>query len=162
GFNSQTLSEDGLGGVPLNTIPLKPPLSWVSELQNTTLAGLPIQPLTLKDVLALPSPPSNLITPGPNAIGLKDIDLSLSPLGAIPLGAIALGSAPLGAIPISGDTTKTTAQNVADWCAQIHSIPGFSSFDCTGLDTQTVIGVAIQGVPLGAIPLGAIPLGAIP
>jgi CSLREA domain-containing protein len=162
GFTPQALLEDGLGGVPLNTIPLKAPLSWESELQGTPLAGLPIQTLTLRDVLTLPTPPANLTTAGPGAIGLKDLDLSLSPLGAIPLGAIALGASPLGAIPISGDASKLPAQNVADWCAQIQSLPGFASFDCSGLNTETVMGVAIQGIPLGAIPLGAIPLGAIP
>ena len=162
GFTPQSLVQDGLGGVPLNTIPLKAPLSWETELNGTPLKGVPAQTLTLKDVLGLPPAvlPANLVTPGPNAIGLKDIDLSLSPLGAIPLGAIALGSSPLGAIPIGGGTT--TLANVADWCTQIKSLPGFGTFDCTGLGTQTVMGVAIQGVPLGAIPLGAIPLGAIP
>ncbi len=160
GFTPQALLEDGLGGVPLNTIPLKAPLSWETELQGTPLAGVPAQTLTLKDVLGLASPPANLTTPGPGAIGLKDLDLSLSPLGAIPLGAIALGSTPLGAIPIGGGTTS--AANLHDWCTQIESLPGFATFDCAALGSQTVMGVAIQGVPLGAIPLGAIPLGAIP
>ena len=158
GFTPQSLVQDGLGGVPLNTIPLKAPLSWETELHGTPLQGVPAQTLTLKDVLGLASPPANLVTPGPNAIGLKDLDLSLSPLGAIPLGAIALGSTPLGAIPINGGTPAT---NGTDWCNQIKSLPGFSNFDCTELATQTVMGIAIQGVPLGAIPLGAIPLGAI-
>jgi CSLREA domain-containing protein len=158
GLTPQALLQDGLGGVPLNSIPLNPPKSWDAELRNTPLAGLPTQTLTLRDVLLLNPLPPDLQPGAATPITLKDVNLSLSPLGAIPLGAIALGSTPLGAIPIGG----ASSDNATNWCAQIHSLPGFSTFDCTNLGAQTVAGVALQGVPLGAIPLGAIPLGAIP
>ena len=106
GLTPQTLLQDGLGGVPLNTIPLNAPKSWETELQSTTLAGLPTQTLTLRDVLSLSTLPRDLQSGATNPITLRDVDLSLSPLGAIPLGAIALGRTPLGAIPISGDASS--------------------------------------------------------
>ena len=91
GLTPQALLQDGLGGVPLNSIPLKAPKSWDAELQNTALAGLPTQTLTLRDVLSLNPLPPDLQPGAASPVGLRDMDLSLSPLGAIPLGAIALG-----------------------------------------------------------------------
>jgi uncharacterized protein YjbI with pentapeptide repeats len=154
GFTAANLSQNGLGGVPLSTIPLKAPDSWQAHLAGTAFAGTPLQNVTLAQILG---------TSAVAGVQLKDLDLSSSPLGGIPLGGIALGGLPLGGIPIGGDASKTTAQNLSDWCNYIHQQPGFAGYDCSQLTSQTsMLDLGLQGVPLGGIPLGGIPLGGIP
>jgi len=45
-----------LNALPLNALPLTTPGGWEAALAGTSLAGLPLQTITLQQVLALPSP----------------------------------------------------------------------------------------------------------
>ena len=152
GFTSQNLAQNALGGLPLTEVPLKPPLSWDQKLAGTVLQNVPIQTLTLANVIQ--SAPAVL-----TGLHFSDVDLSASPLGGLSLAAVSLGPLPLTSIPIKG---HSGAQNSADWCALIRSIPGFANYDCSQVGTQQVIGLNLQGVPLDSIPLDSIPLDSIP
>src|SRR5262249_12333474 len=83
GFTAQNLNQNGLGGVPLSTIPLVLPDTWEAHLAlDPAFKGTPPQNVTLAQVLG---------TPVVAGINLQDLSLGSSPLGGIPLGGIALG-----------------------------------------------------------------------
>ena len=153
GFTAANLSQNGLGGVPLSTIPLVDPDDrWEAHLAlDPAFAGTPPQNVTLAQVLG-----TQVLT----GVSLNDLNLASSPLGGIPLAGIALGGIPLGGIPLGGIATESVI--LQRWCDYIKAQPGFSCPGGTSLAQQTMLGLALQGVPLGGIPLGGIPLGGIP
>jgi Ca2+-binding RTX toxin-like protein len=131
-----------LGAIPLSSVPLGAiGTSWEEILSAppSGLEGIPLQDVTLDQVLALPDANARLA-----GIDLNDIAVDASPLGAISLPSLALGEEPLLGI----DNT-------------LCNDPALSGFDCTDAATDTLFELEIAGAPLGAIPLGAIPLGAI-
>ena len=166
GSRAQNLNQNGLGGVPLSTIPLVLPDKWETHLAlDPAFAGTPPQNVTLAQVLG---------TPVVTGITLDDLNLASSPLGGIPLGGIALGGLPLGGIPLGGIAGSTTDQNLADWCDYVNDQPGFSCPSGASLAGETMLGIALKasrsaasrsaasrsvGIPLGGIPLGGIPVG---
>ena len=81
-------------------------------LAGTDLADVPLQQLTLQDIISLDPPV--LGTEGPDAITLADLDLTSTPLGSIPLGSIALANLPLGSIPLG-----SIGGAPLDWCRDI-------------------------------------------
>src|SRR5207249_7465228 len=123
---------------------------WEDRLAGAVLANVPIQTLTLAQVLQ--SAPAAV-----TGMTLADVDLASSPLGGIPLAGIALGGIPLGGVPIGGHTDVTT--NLADSCAINNAQPGYSCPSPTSLSTQTVSGLTPQGMPLGGSGLDSVPLG---
>ena len=147
-----------LGGIALSTVPLTPPQSWESLLQNTTLAGVPLQSLSLEQALgALAAQPGGI-----GSVPLGSIGLRNSVLGSLTPETVGLGVAPLGSIEIGdegadepGDTT------LDDWCEWLSGPP----VNCTNpasLQGESVLSTSLRGTPLGSIPLGSIPLGSIP
>jgi Tol biopolymer transport system component len=163
GFTAANLSQNGLGGVPLSTIPLKPsdppnPLDrWETRLAGTTFAGTPLQNVTLGQIID---------TPAVAGVTLAKLDLSSSALGGIPLAGIALGGIPLGGIALGGIALggiSTTDQNLTAWCDYINSQRGYAGTcsDGTSLAGKTMMDLALGGIPLGGIALGGIPLGGI-
>jgi Tol biopolymer transport system component len=147
-----------LDGIALSTVPLAPPQSWSALLQGTSLAGLPLQSLSLKQALdALAAQPAGI-----GAVPLGAIGLRGSVLGSLTPEAVGLGVAPLGAIDIGDEGADEAGDtNLEDWCEWLSGPP----VNCTNpasLQTESVLSTSLRGVPLGAIPLGAIPLGAIP
>ncbi|MHB8641538.1 MAG: ABC transporter substrate-binding protein [Gaiellaceae bacterium] len=151
GIDGIDLQQNGLGGVPLSQIPLIPPKSWDQLLQGTALANVPIVDLTLADVFQ--SAPGVLTN-----LHLGSIDLSNSPLGKLPIAAVALGTVGIDGIPIDG---HTGTQNDADWCTVIHSVPGFSGFDCSLIPSTTLMGLALKGVGIDGIGIGGIGIDGI-
>ena len=151
GLTAQNLLQNALGGLPLTQVPLKPPRSWDQKLAGTLLQNLPIQTLTLASVIQ--SAPAVL-----TGLHFGDIDLSASPLGGLSLASVSFGSLPLTSIPVKG---HSGAQNSADWCALIRSIPGFADYDCSQVATQKLIGLNLQGVPIDSIPIDSIPIDSI-
>lgn len=149
GFTAADLRQNGLGGVPLSTIPLKAPDSWQQRLDaSATFKGTPVQSVTLAQVFD---------TPVASGVTLDDLDLAGSPLAGIPLAGIALGGLPLAGIPLAGIGTDA----LKAWCEYVDDQPGFSCSDPTTLQSETVIGLALRGVPLAGIPLAGIPLAGI-
>jgi Tol biopolymer transport system component len=150
GINPALLQNSTLGTIPLDTIHLPGAQTWESLLNGTLLGGVPINTLSLRDVAT--SAPAVL-----HSLHLSD--LANSPLDTIPLAAVTLTTAPLDTIPIDGHQDQTT--NRDDWCNLIRSIPGFATFVCTDIGSETVLGLSMRGVPLDTIPLDTIPLDTI-
>jgi uncharacterized repeat protein (TIGR01451 family) len=134
-----------LSSIPLSSIGLSSIGGWEAILAGTELQGVPLQFLTLEDVLALDPLP-----PGLAAITLADLDLSSTPLSSIGLAGLALGSLPLSSIALSSIGL--------DWCTVLADL----GFPCPDLGATTVLALGIQGVPLSSIPLSSIPLSSIP
>ena len=138
-----------LGSIPLNTIPLGSIGGWEALLDGTDLENVPLQTITLDDVLALVPPPEGFAS-----LTLSDVGLEETSLQSVGLASLALGSLPLGSIPVP--------DGYADWCDFLESL----GFSCEGLgvdiNSTSLLALDIQGVPLGSIPLGSIPLGSIP
>jgi Tol biopolymer transport system component len=154
GFTEDNLSQNGLGGIPLSTIPLVLPDTWEAHLaDDPAWAGTPPQNVTLAQVLG---------TPVVAGIKLEDLTLASSPLAGIPLAGIALGAMPLEGIPLEGIADSTGEENLAAWCDYVNQQPGFTCPDGASLAGQTMLGLALQGVPLEGIPLEGIPLEGIP
>ena len=127
-------------------------------LAGTPLAGLPLQNVTLGQVLANTTAAGRL-----NSVPVGSINLSRSPLGSLTPAAIGLGSTPVGSIPVppaTGEpTTDTTLQR---WCRWL-SGPPINCTSTTSLGTTTtMVSAALQGAPVGSIPVGSIPVGSIP
>jgi hypothetical protein len=150
GFRVEDLNQNGLGGVPLSTIPLVLPDKWETHLAlDPAFAGTPPQNVTLAQVLE---------TDVMDGVTLEELNLASSPLAGIPLAGIALGSLPLAGIPLPG----TGSTNLDNWCEFVDNQPGFSCSDSSTLTDQTMLGLALEGVPLAGIPLAGIPLAGIP
>ena len=150
GITPQLLNST-LGGVHLADIPLNQTGGWPAYLASVPalapLAGRPLDSVTLSDVLTL-NPASA------SSVHIGDVDLSHTALGGIALGGIALGPLTLSQIPLRTGAT-TAAQNAADWCAAIRSVPGFtcSPSDGTAIANDTLITWALRGLPLDQIQL---------
>ena len=133
---------------------------WTGVLAGSAYAGLPLESVTLADVLSDPIADANFET-----LNLGDLDVSSSPLGSIPLSSIALGATTLSSIPLPGSSSGTSA--LSSWCTELASL----SFDCSsqfGIDVSTgndngvtLLSLALAGVPLHSIPLSSIPLHSI-
>jgi Bacterial lectin len=93
--------------ITLDQVPLLPPDSWTIELAGTPLAGVPIQNVTLAQVLGLPNPPP---------VTLGQFDLSATPMRNVTVEAFLLGTTPLSSLPGTACATLTT-QPVS--CAQL-------------------------------------------
>ncbi len=145
-----TIADLGLDGGLLDGILLSDVViegGWEPVLAGTIYDGVPLQNVTLGEVIAL-----GLI----DSASLETVDLSATPIGAIPIGAIAVADTTIGDLPLPGGQT---------WCDLLLSIsPGYNCTTSPAADPNddTLIDLAIQGTPIGAIPIGAIPIGAIP
>ncbi|HET7691410.1 MAG TPA: hypothetical protein VFK41_13580 [Nocardioidaceae bacterium] len=160
-LSSIPLSSIPLSSIPLSSIPLSSiPLSsiaggWETVLEGTAYDGVPLQSVTLQQVLGLPQVQS---------ITLADVDLSATPLSSIPLSSIALAGVPLSSIPLPGE-----AAGLQGWCDSLTELgyePADLGLDCSNLanpanEQVTLLALAVQGVPLSSIPLSSIPLSSI-
>ncbi|MGA2210400.1 MAG: Ig-like domain-containing protein [Acidimicrobiales bacterium] len=140
---------------------------WQGVLAGSQYAGVPLEAVTLGDVLldtnlgsdGEPSPATNF-----GSVDLGDLDLSSSSLSSIPLSSVELGSVPLGAIGLSGSAPGTSA--VDAWCSELASLNSscsdFGIDQSTGNDNGvTLLSLALAGLPLHSIPLSSIPLSSI-
>src|SRR5207302_568406 len=81
---------------------------WAAVLAGTTLAGIPLQTITLQQVL-------DLHLPALAHLHLGDLDVSQSALGRVSLGALALGATPINML---GFTSSQLAA-LTEWCSQL-------------------------------------------
>lgn len=169
--------------IPLSTIPLvqESPSdpTWDTVLAGTQYAGLPLQSVSLQQVLALDPAPAAL-----NAISLAQIDLSQTPLARTSFTAMFLWGVPLSALPTpagasswctylataSANCSSATAVDPATWDLLDLELAG------DNLSSYYASPVALAGVPLRGssytsplgdvyltdIQLSATPLGALP
>ena len=144
---------DALGRIPLSSVPVAG--GWGPLLVGTRYADIPLQNVTLGEVLTM-DPPLAAV----EALRLDQLDLSASPIGRIQLGAIAFANVPIGRITLPAGT---------EWCRDIiePSLPADGpscgageALDPTNPDT-TLFALSLQGVPIGRIPLDGTPIGRI-
>jgi choice-of-anchor C domain-containing protein len=146
---------------------------WAGILAGSIYANVPLESVTLADVLTDTSPGTGG-QPSPaaafNSVNLASLDLASSQLGSIQLGSIQLGSIQLGSIGLSG-TTPGTSDALQAWCTALDGLN--PPVDCsnfgisdnggtyTNTDDVTLLTLALAGVQLGSIQLGSIQLGSI-
>ena len=125
-----TATQSLLSSIALSTIPLSPPSSWAAVLAGTTLAGLPLQNVTLAQVLALAATTPAVAT-RLNSVPVGSINLSRSPLGSLTPAAIGLGSTPVGSIPVPPATGEPASDTTLQrWCTWLSGPP----INCTVAD----------------------------
>jgi streptogramin lyase len=134
---------NGLDNVLISSLPA---IDWNSILSGTTLAGLPPQSVTLKQVFAAaaasgqPTPSDKL-----NPLALKSSGLGGSLLRGTPISALLLGNLTLDKIPVP--------EGQSSWCAELQAKN--PSFSCPDPTSTTLLGLSIAGAPLSGIPIGA-------
>jgi hypothetical protein len=135
-----------------------PCTGWQGILAGTDLANLPLESVTLEQVLEDSTAAANLDT-----VDVGALDLASSPLSSIPLSSIELGSTPLSSIGIGA--TSVGSEAIGEWCTELADVGsscadfGINSGDST--TSVTVLTLALAGVPLHSIPLSSIPLSSI-
>ncbi len=137
-----------INGLPINGLPLKTPGGWAAALLGTSLAGLPLQTVTLQQVLSLPSPPT---------IKLGDLDLSNSALGRVTIGALALGSTPINGL---GSQAPSIEAQLVAWCQSVASDPTRCTTDDIG--RQSLFALALSGAPINGLPINGLPINGLP
>ena len=169
---------NALNDVPLSELTISYPpgctggscTDWPGVLAGTDLSGLPLQSVTLGQVL------SNSVAAGrfdSAGMDVGDLGLSGSPLSSLPLSSIPLSSIPLSSIPLPGTpTTSGSGPNETDvlttWCTTLSNLG--ESCSSLGIDPSnpstassvTLLTLALAGTPLSSIPLSSIPLSSIP
>ena len=147
GFTSANLTQNRLGGVPLSDLPLLHGKTWSAVLGK----DVPEQSTTLAGAFALSPRPAGL-----NTLKVGDIDWahSNSPLASLGVGAFAVGPAKLANLPPKGDASTA----LADWCATIDALQGFSCSSPASLANTTVMDIALEGVPIESSGLGTVPI----
>ena len=145
---------------------------WQGVLAGSEYAGVPLESVTLADVLqdttaganGQPSPAANFAS-----VDLGSLDLASSPLDSIPLDSIALGAVPLDSIPLASAASSSPVDILTAWCNELAGISpkfqcqNFGIVPASGGPTNvTLLTLALAGVPLDSIPLDSIPLDSIP
>jgi hypothetical protein len=149
---------------------------WQGVLAGSQYAGVPLESVTLADVLKDTMTGANgQASPATNfaSVDLGSVDLASSPLDSIPLDSIALGSVPLSSVRLATAASNNPADVLTAWCNDLAGIsanfacqnfgidPSSGSTDVTLL-TLTLAGVPLDSIPLDSIPLDSIPLDSIP
>ena len=143
-FKSLAIAPGPLGDTALATIPLRVDGGWGKLLTGTSLAGTPLQSVTLRQVFGLNPLPARLQAGATNPLRFADIDFSRSLFGSLPAMTLALGQLPLSGIP------------GVDWCAIFSGPP----LNCTGtLPTGTsLLSAALEGAPVNQSPVNQSPV----
>ncbi len=145
------LASIGLASILVSDTPLLLPGGWEAFLAGTIYEGVPLQTLTLADILALYSQYPHL----PD-ITLAQLDISSTGLASIGLASILLHDVGLASIPLPCASDSSTCEDSVDaWCellgpeicSLILSNPNFSLLSLDFIDAEKPL------IPLGDIPL---------
>jgi CSLREA domain-containing protein len=162
-LNQTQLNQTQLNQTQLNQTPLDPtrfPDGWAGLLQGTTLAGQPLQTITLHDVMALKSPPNpqdviNRI----QSLTFADLQIQSTSLAQLTVGALVLGSAEVNQL---GNLTDTIESQLHDWCLSFapptdphHFCSGDSGLTGSGpgIGYLTTIQLSLLGAPVQSLQL---------
>jgi len=143
-----------LNALPLNALPLTTPGGWEAALAGTSLAGLPLQTITLQQVLALPSPQPAAIA----HLTLGELDISNSSLGQMTIGALALGSTPINALGLPTDALAS----LQAWCMSVVTTDAATKCIAATIGNQSLFALGLAGAPLNGLPLNGLPLNGLP
>ena len=153
-----TATQTLLSSIALSTIPLSPPSSWAGVLAGTPLAGLPLQNVTLAQVLAIATPagraqlrPGRLDQPQPQPARLAPPggDRARFDAGRLDPGA-------------ARDRRASRRHHAAALVQVAERAPRSTARSRRASATTTMVSLALQGAPVGSIPVGSIPVGSIP
>lgn len=140
--------------IPLSTIPLiqESPSdpTWQTVLAGTQFAGLPLQSVTLQQVLALAPAPAAL-----SDLTLAQIDLSQTPLATTSFTAMFLWGVPLAALPAPAGSSG--------WCDFLSSEPANCS-SATAVDPSTwdLLDLELAGDDLSSYYANPVELSGVP
>ena len=137
---------------------------WPGLLAGSAYADVPLESVTLAEVLADP-----VAGPRFDSTDLGDLDLSSSSLDSLPLSSVLLGNLPISSIGLGG--TAAGAAALTSWCGQLAQLQqqGLDPYACSdfGIGSATastdvsLITLALAGVPLRSVPLRSVPLSAL-
>jgi hypothetical protein len=142
-----------INGLPINGLPLTTPGGWAAVLQGTTLAGLPLQTVTLQQVFALSPRPAAV-----EHLTLGQLDLSNSTLGQMTIGALALGATPINGLGLPADALTS----LLAWCSCSSSTLASQSLFALGLAGAPINGLPINGLPINGLPINGLPINGLP
>ncbi len=136
--------------LPIQNLGVDWPGGWTAILAGTPLADVPLQTVTLPQVLALsPTPPA--LDPSSNPhVTLGSLDLSQSALGQVPFLAFALGNATLDGLGLAPGAELTS------WCTDNAGPP--LSCTSTRLGSSSTAVLAIEGAPIQNLPIQNLPI----
>jgi uncharacterized protein YjbI with pentapeptide repeats len=132
---------------------------WEGVLAGTPYENVPLEGVTLADVLDNATAAANF-----DEVDLGAVDLSSSTLGSVPLSTLELGAVPLSSLDLDGASDSAGA--LSNWCSELatlgSSCAAFGIGQGASSTTVTPLSLALAGVPLSSIPLSSIPLSSIP
>ena len=149
-------------GLTLNLVPLDDPTEypngWSDVLQGTSLAGQPLQTITLDDVYSLTGP-ADAVARIQN-LTFADVDLPDSTLGQITMDALTLGPSLIN--QLGGTLQSQIESQLQDWCMSIVPAGDPGGF-CTGADPGigyfSLMQLGLIGAPVDTLQLGQTQLG---
>ncbi|HEY6961043.1 MAG TPA: Ig-like domain-containing protein, partial [Gaiellaceae bacterium] len=147
-------------GLPLTEVPLTIPGGWAAALAGTSLAGAPLQTVTLQQVLALPDPKPAAI----QNLTLGNLDLSVGRLGQLTIGALALGNTHVADLGLPADALASLVawcQTSVTGCDPSTTVQSHSLF-ALGIAGAPIQGLPIQGLPIQGLAASASPIAALP
>jgi hypothetical protein len=133
--------------LPLRQLPLARPGGWDALLVGTPFEGLPLEQVTLEDVIDLPATAT---------VSIGELDLSSTRLQSISVSSVLLGATPLRQLRLDPGVTDTDAARYADWVSRLSAL-GFDANALFGPDAP-VLALDIESVPLRQLPLRQLPL----
>jgi Tol biopolymer transport system component len=142
-----------INGLPLDALPingLQVPGGWTSVLAGTTLANVPLQTITLQQVLKLNPQPAAV-----QNLTLGQLQVADSSLGKVTIGALALGSTPINGLGL--DTNSLNSLQA--WCSSVTSAANCGLAD---LGRQSLFDLALAGAPINGLPINGLPINGLP
>ncbi len=139
-----------LGSFPLSSMPLLTLGGWNEILNDIpTLAGAPLQTVTLERLMTLDPLPDSVAS-----IQLRDLAIEGSPLASLSLPSLSLGETTVAELDQWAQNADPTS--AGSICATLSAADaGFSA--CS--DTDTLLGLEVKGAPVSALSLSSLPLG---
>jgi hypothetical protein len=161
-FGSIDLAAAKFGSIVLSDVEVDREGGWEALLQGTPYAGVPLQTLTLEDVIDLPQV---------QTLTLAEIGLEETLLRGLSVQALALGEFSLSELPLNDTVAAgTPGDRLQAWCDAI----GASACAALGIDpldpatadditplTLNIAGISLESVDLSSIKFGAIKFGSI-
>ncbi|MEM6574293.1 MAG: choice-of-anchor Q domain-containing protein, partial [Pseudomonadota bacterium] len=156
-LSSFPLSSFAVTGAPLSSFPLSSfpllsePGGWAEVIEQVpSLAGAPLQNITLQQVLEAPDAPSDLL----DNITLGSLAIQQSPLSSLSLAGLTLGD------EITVGVLDEWLNNAGSSASVCGALAGDGFTNCQSNDT--VVSLQVRGAPLSSLPLSSLPLSSFP
>ncbi len=155
-----------INGLPINGLPingLELAQGWADILAGTTLEGVPLQTITLQDVLRLAPQPAAV-----EHLTLGQLEVADSALGRLTIGALALGATPINGLGLD----QPSLDALLAWCKS--TVPAADAANCStasignaslfalGLAGAPINGLPINGLPINGLPINGLPINGLP